>query len=1752
MKKLLSVVLCLLMIAVLLPLNLKTSSAEDETSGQCGADLYWSFFKSTGTLVITGSGHMDTWIYYAPPWQSIREKIKTICLPVGLLDIGDQAFCYCTELTEISIPGSVTSIGACAFAECAGLESVTIGYGVTSIGHDAFRGCTGLTSVTIPDSVTSIDANAFSNCTGFTEITIPDSVTSIGAYAFSRCTGLTSITIGSGIRELTGFSSCTSIKRITIPDSVTSIGDNAFSRCTGLTAVTIPDSVTSIGSSAFYECTELTDILIPDSVTSIRSYAFTRCFGLSEITIPNSVTEIGEGAFEGCNSIKEVVMGNHITCIQRNAFATGGTINSVYISDLGSWCNIDFEDKSSNPLRNTQSVYINGKKEIDIVIPSTVARVSDYSFIGCRSLRSITIPDSVTSIGDCAFSDCTGLQEATIPDSVKSIGANAFYNCTSLQEITIPDSVTSIGGGAFSGCTGLTDITIPDSVTSIGYEAFSKCTGLTEITIPGSIAMTEGRTFYYCTGLKSVTIRSGVTSISSSAFYYCTGLSEITIPDSVTTVYSGAFLQCNSLTDVYYSGSEEQREGITIKNNNDSLLNATWHYNSDGPDGKIVFNYGVLQEDENWALRWETAHVKHDDGSASDASLTIYMDGTDQTDSFKFMYDSETGDYEPWIAATGLDKETFTQLTVRGSSINPLQFVSYQFAGYTGLQQVSVSHVHGIMNNAFEGCSSLLLVQGLDEDLNFIGTAAFKNCTNLTTISDIEKATNLSRIASETFMNTSLSEFVFIDSIETIETRAFCNADLNVVTLGKTVQEIGEDAFANNPDILVYCYRNTVALQYAIDNGIPYQLLDSLQIYNGDETIELDKPFIEYIVQTGSTTYNPELSLLLMGLSRAAYDKTDIYKSLISLGFERDNIVTEHYNDEYSLAAYSIAKQEIPGKDGELLVLITIRGTSAPLEWIANINMGLITEIATGWHQGFEASTNDVYESLESFLGGIPTSNVTYVVTGHSLGAAVANQLSVKLFDAGVSSSNVYDYNFACPDVANGLGSRWNYLGEHNNMFNIGNASDLITYLPGFIGDAVGILLPLFTWGKYGRSVWFSNDWSSLGETQILTADVFASHDAKLYLDYMKQKQEWDSYKTIDEINTTILQEQFRTLLSAICCFCPVDVIVYDENENAVAGVIDNKAQYYDSAVGETLILINGDQKVICLPAQNTYKVSIIATDKGEFQYTVLQGDFLSKEFVSQKDYESVELQQDKAFISDVGGEITPDKVRLYVVNEDGEPIAEVHEDGTETPVTQTFEGQCGDDLYWSFDKETGTLTITGSGDMWDYEGGAMPWEDVTVEYVDSYGGALLRDDPTVSLIHYIVLPEGLTSIASGAFCGTLIESIEIPSTVKSILYMAFADCENLKSIAIPDGISKITWQCFSNCGQLESVTLPVSVTEVYEGAFWDCNAITDVYYQGTAEQRAEMTFGDDNEPLLNAEWHYQTEIIEGTVEWNAEDVEYRGSTPYVIANGKAQTPRFTVKNSADGSVIDPGFYDYEYRENTDAGTGYVIVTFKGDYSGTAQDWFKIYLPATTKTWVENVSDGIKVGWEPVEGAAGYVIYRRAWSTTTNGWTEFKRWNNTTETTYIDGKDEAHKVYAGTRYQYGVKAYFAKRTDPVSGALIGGNVGDNYNLGEVGPLKTTVRITTRKLVQVRPGKKEMTVKWEKSKNFTGYQIQIATDSAFKQNTQVIKIDNWETYWTTVRDLNSNTTYYVRIRSYQEFEGMTYFGEWSNVISCRVK
>ena len=257
----------------------------------------------------------------------------------------------------------------------------------------------------------------------------------------------------------------------------------------------------------------------------------------------------------------------------------------------------------------------NGNQIRSVLMENGVTGIGNFAFFECISLTSMTIPDSVTCIGNCAFKDCSSLASVTIPDGVASIGVYAFCGCTSLKSVTIPDSVTSIGDYAFGFCTSLTGIwvdggsshyfsdasgvlfnkdktvlaqcpgafsgsyVIPDGVTSINDAASVNCTSLTSVTIPDGVTNIGYEVFAGCTSLANMVLPNGVTRIGAEAFEWCTSMKNITNPDGVMSIGYDAFLNCKSLTNVYFTGTEEAWNGITIDGGNDALKNANIHYN---------------------------------------------------------------------------------------------------------------------------------------------------------------------------------------------------------------------------------------------------------------------------------------------------------------------------------------------------------------------------------------------------------------------------------------------------------------------------------------------------------------------------------------------------------------------------------------------------------------------------------------------------------------------------------------------------------------------------------------------------------------------------------------------------------------------------------------------------------------------------------------------------------------------------------------------------------------------------------------------------------------------------------------------------------------------------------------------------------------------------------------------------------------------------------------------------------------------
>ena len=167
---------------------------------------------------------------------------------------------------------------------------------------------------------------------------------------------------------------------------------------------------------------------------------------------------------------------------------------------------------------------------------------------------------------------CSG--NVTIPNTVKIVSGSAFFGCTELTGVVIPDSVTIIGDSAFSSCPKLTSVSVPDSVTSLGGSVFSGCSALTKAVVP-----------------------AGITEIGEYLFWGCTSLEKVQLPEGITSVGEYAFDQCDALTDVYFGGTQEAWDMVSVGFCNDTLTGAVLHYGESLPVEKTAYPKGDLDND---------------------------------------------------------------------------------------------------------------------------------------------------------------------------------------------------------------------------------------------------------------------------------------------------------------------------------------------------------------------------------------------------------------------------------------------------------------------------------------------------------------------------------------------------------------------------------------------------------------------------------------------------------------------------------------------------------------------------------------------------------------------------------------------------------------------------------------------------------------------------------------------------------------------------------------------------------------------------------------------------------------------------------------------------------------------------------------------------------------------------------------------------------------------------------------------------
>lgn len=614
-------------------------------------------------------------------------------------------------------------------------------------------------------TIKQIERDAFLTCQSLAEIDFP-AVEDIGISAFANCTKLASISLPNvkyiGQRAF----QTTSLRGTLDLPEVLTIDRNAFSVQSYLSSLNAP-KVEYIAASAFYNCSTLSQLNLPN-VELIDYSAFYYCFSLKSIDLPKAKI-IGSEAFYNCSYLSEISL-PQCKVIERGAFYRT-SISQLNLPEAeviqSAFSSCSYLKTVSAPKAKILTGTFSYCHNLSEVYAPELKIIGEYAFQYCSSLASIYAP-KVVEIGDGAFSGVSSLTEVNF-SNVRLVKRFGFYNCLSLSYVSLPE-LRMISESAFAYCYKLTSIYAPH-LTYLSGSAFLQCSLLSEIPNQSKLTKIPTSCFAYCSSLTEVDLPV-CSNILNGAFASCRNLSSISIPQ-VKELGAAAFMSCYSLQSISNNFIKSIYQNTFNQCSNISSIYlprvssiGSYAFSSCSNLTNLTVDFSKLSVIEEYTFA-----------------------GCEKLDIFS------TSSY--WSNVTEIRGGAFSNCKYLNSIINTNQSYIYDFTyNGTNIYEINNSHITSIGISAFAENSQLSNV--ILENCSFIGSSAFKGCTNLTNIQLSSSYTYLGQYA---FADTKISS---IDSAakQRIETSKYVTSGLYKGT------EISEINLEGIEDVYLEAFRS--------------------------------------------------------------------------------------------------------------------------------------------------------------------------------------------------------------------------------------------------------------------------------------------------------------------------------------------------------------------------------------------------------------------------------------------------------------------------------------------------------------------------------------------------------------------------------------------------------------------------------------------------------------------------------------------------------------------------------------------------------------------------------------------------------------------------------------------------------------------------------------------------------------------------------------------------------------------------------
>lgn len=372
-------------------------------------------------------------------------SLESIEIPDNVQVIGSSAFAYCSNLKQVTLPVGLKKLDGHAFGRCENLETITIPTGVSCLEYKIFEG-SGLQSIIFEGDAPNFHEETFTDITAtayypadnvtWTDDVMQDyggNITWKPSDASGVCgdnltwtfTGDTLTITGNGTmydysQDQVNLAPWTYlgnyIKNLVIEEGVTRIGDFAFVNCSVIEKAIFPSTLKHVGECAFYRFIQIDGNIYHKPFKSEVNQTVRQWFGV--------MLEANNEGFP-CWDIVSFVNVSPIV-------ASGKVGDNVY------W---EFSEDGTMELFGTGTMY-----EFGATAPPRFVELP---------VKDIVIGEGITTIGMNIFevteSDSLAqtFESITIASTIKKVEEMAFTGCKALKTITFTGNAPNFGGNCF-------------------------------------------------------------------------------------------------------------------------------------------------------------------------------------------------------------------------------------------------------------------------------------------------------------------------------------------------------------------------------------------------------------------------------------------------------------------------------------------------------------------------------------------------------------------------------------------------------------------------------------------------------------------------------------------------------------------------------------------------------------------------------------------------------------------------------------------------------------------------------------------------------------------------------------------------------------------------------------------------------------------------------------------------------------------------------------------------------------------------------------------------------------------------------------------------------------------------------------------------------------------------------------------------------------------------------------------------------